>query len=223
MNPEVVAQAKSKARDYFETKGTRCPRRRSASGSPTAFRSARSRFSSPSRRRRPRARACPASGRSRKSSTIWSRPPAGAGRALVPAGGPPAPGEPIPASLQSKVAAPPAVVVASVGARRVHGEILRTLAAVPADFATDGARADRDGGERAGRARPDRAAALGRGPRLEGLRDRLAPARDRSPEAGSQGARRAAVALVRAWRAREVSRGSSPRPGGSSARRRGRA
>lgn len=96
------------------------------------------------------------------------------------------PGAPIPAGLQSMAPLLRPWPWLGEELRRLHAEIARTLRAVPADFATD-ARAPLvmvvavDDGR--GGTRP-----LGRGARLEGLCDRVAPARDRASRPGAEGA-----------------------------------
>ena len=112
------------------------------------------------------------SGRFRRSWTTSSRPTApGSTSCGVPrrtaSAGRADPGEPPPQGT-----APQALALAP---RRAHApsnaEVLKTLGAVRADFTTD-ARAPIDGRQRDRRGRRHDAAALDRGPRLEGVRDR---------------------------------------------------
>ena len=137
MNPTVVAEAKAKARDYFRTKGTLVPvaeiqaRLADAFGSLDAF-------------------LAPISAAAAARTTIpgeWSiqeivdhlvethRP--GLDELWCLLAGRRPPGEPIPASLQSKSPRDRPWSWLCAELVRIHGEILRTLAAVPADFATD--------------------------------------------------------------------------------------
>ena len=137
MNPTVVAEAKAKARDYFSAKGTLVPvaeiqaRLADAFGSLDAF-------------------LAPISAAAAARTAIageWSiqeivdhlvethRP--GLDELWCLLAGRRPPGEPIPASLQSKSPRDRPWPWLRAELVRIHGEILRTLAAVPADFATD--------------------------------------------------------------------------------------
>ena len=137
MNPTVVAEAKAKAREYFRTKGTLVPiaeiqaRIADAFGSLEAF-------------------VAPLSATVAARTGIpgeWSiqeivdhlvethRP--GLDELWCLLAGRRPPGEPIPASLQSKSPRDRPWPWLRAELDRIHGEILQTLAAVPADFATD--------------------------------------------------------------------------------------
>jgi hypothetical protein len=137
MNPTVVAEAKAKAREYFRTKGTLVPiaeiqaRIADAFGSLEAF-------------------VAPISAAAAARTGIpgeWSiqeivdhlvethRP--GLDELWCLLAGRRPPGEPIPASLQSKSPRDRPWPWLRAELDRIHGEILQTLAAVPADFATD--------------------------------------------------------------------------------------
>jgi hypothetical protein len=137
MNPDVVAQAKEKARDYFKTKGTLVAasaiheRVADAFGALEAF-------------LEPMSAATAARVGMPGEWTIQEivdhlvethRP--GLDELWCLLGGRRPPGEPIPAGLQSKAPLQRPWPWLRAELARVHGDILRALAAVPPDFATD--------------------------------------------------------------------------------------
>jgi hypothetical protein len=137
MNPDVIAQAKEKARDYFKTKGTLVAasaiheRVADAFGALEAF-------------LEPMSAATAARVGMPGEWTIQEivdhlvethRP--GLDELWCLLAGRRPPGEPIPAGLQSKAPLQRPWPWLRVELARVHGDILRALAAVPPDFATD--------------------------------------------------------------------------------------
>jgi len=137
MNPDVIAQAKDKARDYFRTKGTLVAASAIHERIGDAF-GALATFLEP---------ISAATGARVGIPGEWTiqeivdhlvethRP--GLDELWCLLAGRRPPGDPIPASLQSKapLQRPWPWLLAELA--RVHGDILRTLAAVPPDFATD--------------------------------------------------------------------------------------
>jgi hypothetical protein len=137
MNPTVVAEAKAKARDYFRTKGTLVPVAEIQARLADAFGSLE-------------ALVGPISAGVAARTGIageWTiqeivdhlvethRP--GLDELWCLLAGRRPPGEPIPAGLQSKSPHDRPWPWLRAELDRIHGEILRTLAAAPADFATD--------------------------------------------------------------------------------------
>jgi hypothetical protein len=137
MNPTVVAEAQAKAREYFASRGTRVPVSEIQSRIADAF-GALDAFLGPI------------------SAAVAARPGIvgewsiqeivdhlvethrpGLDELWCLLGGRRPLGEPIPASLQSKAPRQRPWPWLRAELDRIHGEILRTLAAVPADFATD--------------------------------------------------------------------------------------
>ncbi len=137
MNADVIAQAKEKARDYFRTKGTLVAASAIHERIADAF-GALETFLEP---------ISAATAARVGISGEWTiqeivdhlvethRP--GLDELWCLLAGRRPPGEPIPASLQSKAPLQRPWPWLLVELARVHGDILRTLAAVPTDFATD--------------------------------------------------------------------------------------
>jgi hypothetical protein len=137
MNPTVVAEAKAKAREYFKTKGTLAPASEIRSRVADAFGSLDAFLG-------PISAAVAARAGIAGEWTIQEivdhliethRP--GLDELWCLLAGRRPPGEPIPASLQSKAPLQRPWPWLRAELDRIHGEILRTLAAVPTDFATD--------------------------------------------------------------------------------------
>ncbi len=137
MNPDLIAQAKTKAREYFETKGTR------VSGSVIHERVADA-FGALATFLEPISTATAARVGIPGEWTIQEivdhlvethRP--GLDELWCLLAGRRPPGEPIPAGLQSKAPRERPWSWLRAELARVHGEILRALAAVPPDFATE--------------------------------------------------------------------------------------
>ena len=137
MNPTVVAEAKTKARDYFRAKGTLVPVAEIQARLTDAFGSLDTLL----------ARISAAVAARTGIPGEWTiqeivdhlvethRP--GLDELWCLLAGRRPPGEPVPASLQSKSPRDRPWSWLRAELDRIHGEILRTLAAVPADFATD--------------------------------------------------------------------------------------
>ena len=137
MNPEVVAQAKSKARDYFETKGTLMSASSIRERIAEAFCTLES-FLEPISATTAARAGLPGEWTIQEVvDHLVETHRSGLDELWCLLAGRRPPGEPIPASLQSKSPLHRPWPWLRSELDRIHGEILRTLAAVPEDFATD--------------------------------------------------------------------------------------
>jgi hypothetical protein len=137
MNPDVVAQAKTKARDYFATKGTLVPASAIHERIADAF-GALQTFLEPISAPTASRVGIPGEWTIQEivDHLIETHRPGLDELWCLLAGRRP-PGEPIPASLQSKAPLQRPWSWLRAELDRIHGEILRTLAAVPPNFATE--------------------------------------------------------------------------------------
>src|SRR5262247_2460311 len=137
MSPDPIEAAKSKAREYFAARGTQAPAGELRERIAEAFESLETFLDT----------VPPAAAARTAIAGEWTiheivdhlvethRP--GLDELWCLLAGRRPPGEPIPASLQSKSPRDRPWPWLRAELVRIHGEILRTLAAVPADFATD--------------------------------------------------------------------------------------
>jgi hypothetical protein len=136
MNPEVVAQAKAKAQDYFKTKGTLVPASSIHERIADAF-GALDSFLEPISAATAAHTGIPGEWTIQEivDHLVETHRPGLDELWCLLAGRRP-PGEPIPASLQSKSPLHRPWPWLRAELNRIHEEILRTLATVPQDFAT---------------------------------------------------------------------------------------
>jgi hypothetical protein len=136
MNPEVVAQAKAKAQNYFKTKGTLVPASSIHARIADAF-GALDSFLEPISAATAARTGIPGEWTIQEivDHLVETHRPGLDELWCLLAGRRP-PGEPIPASLQSKSPLHRPWPWLRAELERIHEEILRTLAAVPQDFAT---------------------------------------------------------------------------------------
>jgi DinB superfamily len=137
MNPEVAAEAKAKAREYFKTKGTLTPAQAIQERIADAFGALES-FLEPISTATAARTGIPGEWTIHEivDHLVETHRPGLDELWCLLAGRRP-PGEPIPASLQSKSPLHRPWPWLRSELDRIHAEILRTLAAVPRDFATD--------------------------------------------------------------------------------------
>jgi hypothetical protein len=137
MNADVIAQAKEKARDYFKTKGTLVAASAIHERVADAF-GALETFLTPLSAATARRVGMPGEWTIQEivDHLVETHRPGLDELWCLLAGRRP-PGEPIPAGLQSKAPLHRPWPWLRAELARIHGDILRTLAAVPPDFATD--------------------------------------------------------------------------------------